>query len=136
MEEKKAYELKTLTSKDVFALVRIIKKFGISQFKECFFNQNIKKIFEEKSEESEDNKSVDKALEAVGLEVAFDIANIVVSNITECEDEIYAFLSQISNLNKKQIENLSMVEFFEMIVDVIQKKEFKDFFGLVSKFLK
>ena len=68
--------------------------------------------------------------------MAFDIANIVIQNITECENEIYDFLSQISNLNKKKIEDMPMNEFFEMIIDVIQKDEFKDFFTLVSRFLK
>ena len=29
-----------------------------------------------------------------------------------------------------------MNEFFEMLIDVIQKDEFKDFFTLVSRFLK
>lgn len=132
-EKTKSYELKTLTTKNVFALVRIIKKFGIEQFKQCFFNQNIKQLFADKKEEGADD---DKALEAVGIEVAFDIANIVICNIPNCEEDIYDFLAQISNLTRKKIEELPMNEFFEMIVDVIQKEEFKDFFTLASRFVK
>ena len=131
--DKKSYELKTLTTKHVFSLVRVIKKFGIDQFKNCFFNSKVQKAFKEQKNEGAAN---DKALEVVGIEVAFDIANIVIQNINECENEIYDFLSQVSNLSKKQIEALPMTEFFEMIIDIVQKDEFKDFFGLASRFLK
>ena len=31
---------------------------------------------------------------------------------------------------------MSMVTFFEMIIDIIQKDEFKDFFGVVSRLFK
>lgn len=133
MSETKSYELKALSTKHVFSLVRVIKKFGIEQFKDCFFNPNVQKLF---TEQTEEGQVTDKALEAVGIEVAFDIANIVIQNITECENEIYDFLSQVSNLSKKKIEDMPMNEFFEMIIDVIQKDEFKDFFTLVSRFLK
>lgn len=133
MSENKSYELKKLTTKNVFSLVRVIKKFGIEDFKKCFFNQNVQKLFIEKKEEGADN---DKLLETVGMEVAFDIANIVISNLPNCEEEIYDFLSQVSNLSKKKVEDLPMNEFFEMIIDVVQKEEFKDFFTLVSRFLK
>lgn len=133
MDEKKSYELKTLSAKHVFALVRIIKKFGIEQFKEIFFNKDMQKLFMEHKEEGADN---DKALEAIGVEVAFDIANVVIQNLPLCENEIYDFLSQISNLSNKKIEDMPMNEFFEMIIDVVQKEEFKDFFTLVSRFLK
>lgn len=133
MSENKSYELKKLTTKNVFSLVRVIKKFGIEDFKKCFFNQNVQNLFVEKKEEGADN---DKLLETVGMEVAFDVANIVIINLPNCEEEIYDFLSQISNLSKKKVEDLPMNEFFEMIIDVVQKEEFKDFFTLVSRFLK
>ena len=36
----------------------------------------------------------------------------------------------------KEIGNLDMVTFTEMIVAVVQKQEFKDFFRVVSKLFK
>lgn len=130
-ETKKAYELKPLTSKDVFPMFRIISKFGIGEFKKCFDPQLIKEVVNEQGE-----IKGDKLASIVGVNIAFDIASIVMENIPKCEDEIYNFLEQISNLKRKEIEKMSMLDFFQMIVDVIKKEEFKDFFGVVSKLFK
>lgn len=39
-------------------------------------------------------------------------------------------------MSVKDLEALDMVTFFEMIVDVFKKDEFKDFIGVVSKLFK
>lgn len=127
----KSYELRELTSKDVFPMFRIISKFGIGEFKKCFDPQLISQFIDENGD-----FDGDKLASIVGVNIAFDIASIVFENVPKCEDEIFDFLTSISNLKRKEIETMSMVDFFEMIVDVVQKKEFKDFFGVVSKLFK
>lgn len=131
MNETKPYELKTLTSKDVFPMFRIISKFGIGEFKKCLDPQLVGQLVSEQGD-----VDGDKLTSIVGMNIAFDVASIIVENVPKCEDEIYNFLAQISNLKRKDIEKMSMVTFFEMIVDVIQKDEFKDFFGVVSRLFK
>lgn len=131
MNETKPYELKTLTSKDVFPMFRIISKFGIGEFKKCFDPQLIGQLVSEQG-----GVDGDKLTSIVGMNIAFDVASIIVENVPKCEDEIYNFLAQISNLKRKDIEKMSMVTFFEMIIDIIQKDEFKDFFGVVSRLFK
>lgn len=41
---------------------------------------------------------------------------------------IYQLLSGLSGMNKKEIAALPMNVFLSMIIDVIKKEEFKDFF--------
>jgi len=125
-----SYELRKLTSKDIFPMVKLISKFGINEFKKCFDPANVKGLLNEKGEIN------GEITDYVGMSIAFDIAAIVMSNLGKCEDEIYDFLSSLSNLKRKQIEELSPAEFAQMIIDIIQKDEFKDFFGVVSKLLK
>lgn len=131
MSETKSYELRELTSKDVFPMFKIISKFGIGEFKKCFNPQMISQFIDDKGE-----FDGDKLTSIVGMNIAFDIASIVFENVPKCEDEIFDFLTSISNLKREEIETMSMVDFFEMIVEVVKKKEFKDFFGVVSKLFK
>ena len=131
MTDTKPYTLRELQAKDVFPMFKIISKFGINEFKKCFDPQLIKEIVNEQGE-----VKGDKLASIVGVNIAFEIASIVTSNNAKCENEIFDFLTSISNLKRKEIETMSMVTFFEMIVDVIQKEEVKDFFGVVSKLFK
>lgn len=125
-----AYELKTLTSKDMFPMFKIISKIGIKEFKSCFESDEVKKL----ASAAANGENVDNA--AVGMIIIMDIVSILVSKLPDCEDEIYSFLVGISNLKRKELEDMSMIEFTEMIIDVIKKEEFADFIGVVSKLFK
>lgn len=119
------YELRTLCSKDIFPMFKIISAIGVREFKDCFSSDDVKKAAGENPDYS-----------AVGMAIFIDIAGIVMANVPKCENEIYTFLTNISNLTRKQIEEMSIAEFAQMIIDVIQKPEFKDFIGVVSKLFK
>lgn len=119
------YELRTLCSKDIFPMFKIISAIGVREFKECFSSDDVKKAASENPDYA-----------AVGMGIFIDIAGIVMSNVPKCENEIYTFLTNISNLTRKQIEEMSISDFAQMIIDVIQKPEFKDFIGVVSKLFK
>lgn len=125
------YELRALTSKDIFPMSKLISKFGIDEFKKCFDPKAIQGVIDE-------NGTVkgDKLASLVGLNIVFDIASIVLNNLSKCENELYTFLVNISNLTREELETMSPAEFMQLIIDVIQKEEFKDFFGVVSKLLK
>lgn len=130
-ETTKKYELRKLTSKDVFPMFRIISKIGVQEFKTCFESESVKNAIK-----SNGKKRTEEALQAVGMTVLIDIAGIIISNVGNCEHEIYSFLSGVSGMSRVELEELDMVTFFEMIVDVFKKEEFKDFFGVVSKLFK
>lgn len=124
----KKYTLRELQSKDVFPMFKIISKIGIKEFKECFGSAEVQKVISGKGKEAD--------VKAVGAVVMVEMASVVISHIADCEQDIYLFLSNLSGMSKKEIEELGMVTFFEMIVDVFKKEEFKDFIGVVSKLFK
>lgn len=124
--EKKAYELRALCADDIFPMLTILKKVGIKEFRSCFDSPEVKAALSQ--------KKVD--VEAVGITVVLDIAAVIVGNLPSCKEDIYAFLSSLSGLGKKEIAGLPMLTFTEMVVDVIKKDEFKGFMKVVSKFLK
>lgn len=130
------YELRSLNSKDIFPMLKIINKIGINDFKECFNAPEVKAAIGKMTSGKKDSKKADEELNAVGLSVILEVASLLVSKIPECEDELYKFLSSLSGMKEKELYEMPMAEFCEMIIDVIKKPEFKDFTGLVSKFVK
>lgn len=128
---EKKYELRELQSKDVFPMFRIISKIGVKEFKSCLDTEEVKDAISKMA-----NKQENANVEAIGMAVMLDIASVVISHIADAEADIYQFLSGLSGMSRKDLESLDMVTFFEMIVDVFKKEEFKDFIGVVSKLFK
>lgn len=131
-KDAKAFELRPLTAEDIFPMFQIISKIGVREFKSCFESEAVRKAIEDMASSAKDQSS----LNAIGLSVAVDIAGVILSNIHKCKDDIYQLLAQLSGMSKKDIAALPMKTFFEMIIAVVKKDEFKDFFQDVSKLFK
>ena len=121
------FELRTLNATDIFPMSTIISKVGINEFKKCFESDEIKKLIKGQGKGNET---------AVGIAVALDIGGVILGNLHKCENDIYTFLRRIANVDVKEIKALSMGEFAELIIEVVKKPEFKDFFSVVSKLFK
>ena len=123
------YELKELNSKHLFSMFRLISKFGI---------ENFKGIFNDVQGTVNSNGEVDsnKLAEKVGMEIMFSAVSLIISNLGNCEKEVYDFLSDVSNLTVEQVSELKIDVLASMIIDVIKKEEFKGFFLAVSKLFK
>ena len=119
--ETTTFELRKLEAKDIAPMASIINNIGWKQFKEVF--------------QSTDTKGMTD-MTALGMTVAFDIVGIVLANYEKCQSDVFSFLASLSGLKVKQIESLSPAEFAEMVIAVVQKEEFKDFFTVVSKLFK
>lgn len=122
-------EMRQLTSKDIFPMCQIIKKIGIDEFKQCFSTPEVLKMV------TEDGGS-GKIANQIGISIMFDVVSIVLGNLPKCKEEIYNFLASLTGATNKQLEDLSMADFTQLIVDLVQKEEFKDFIGVVSKLFK
>ena len=123
MSEKK-FELRKLCAKDIFVMVKIISKIGISEFMNCFKSPSV---------HSKIKSNVD--FSAIGLEVIIGMVGTVLENLPRCETDIYSFLADLSGMKSNEISELGMSEFAELIEAVLTKEEFKDFFTVVSKYL-
>ena len=134
------FELRELKSKDIFPMVKILRKIGFKELKDKLNVDNIKNIMQvfieqeipEGQEEEQTNKGEDMA-SYVGFNIVAEILDVILSNLEYCEQDIYKFLAGLTDMKEKDIAELPMVTFAELIVAVIQKEEFKDFFKVVSK---
>lgn len=120
----KKYELRTLKSTDLFAVIKLVKKIGLDNVAKAFESENIVQLA----------KSGDEA--QVGMAVVLDIAQVVIDRLNDCEKEIYDLLAQVSNLSAKEIKDLEMDIFVEMLIDLIQKEDFKRAFTKVVSLFK
>jgi hypothetical protein len=132
-EKTKAYELRELTADDMFPMFQIISKIGIREFKSCFESESVKKLA---AEMTSGKASKDELKATVGVTVAFDLASVILSNLSSCKDDIYKLLAQLSGMTAKDIGKLPMAVFMEMVIDVIKKKEFADFFRAAVKLFR
>lgn len=135
--DETTFELRELKSSDVFPMFKIMGKIGFKDFKDKLTPENTKQIMNVFSANKEgEETSKDDLIAFVGVNLVADILEVVLGNLPNCEQDIYTLLAGLSGMKVKEIANLPMVTFTEMIVAVIQKEEFKDFFKVVSKLFK
>lgn len=132
--EQKPYTLRALCAKDVFPMVKIIRKIGLKGIVKAFNPEEIKAITESVSEE--ENATVDSIAETVGVAVVLKIVDVILENLEAAEQEIFGFLGGLAGMTADEVGSLPMDVFFEMLVDTFQSKEFVGFVKVVSRFLK
>lgn len=117
---EKMYTFRKLNSTDTFLMFKIIGKIGIRDLVKSFDEDTLKGA----------------NAEMLGISVILEMADAIISNLPECENEVYQLLSNTSNLSVNQVKELDFATFAEMVIDFIKKEEFKDFIKVVSKSFK
>ena len=154
--KEKPYVLKKLGAPVIFLMCKIIRGIGINEFKTLFGGEgalkNIinmskaesakkangksdKKKANGKSDEENANSDLDAIIE-IGAGIMLNVVGVVIENLPKCENDIYKFLSMVSNLSEKEVKSLSMADFTQMIIDVIKKEDFADFIKVVFTLFK
>lgn len=127
-------ELRELKSSDVFPMVQILNKVGFKELKTVLTPDKVKdmmKSFKEAGSETTED-GVDKST-ILGFNLILEIVGIVMNNLPSCEEDLYRFISGVSGLSVQEIADLPMGDFAEVIIAIVQKQEFRDFFKAVSK---
>lgn len=127
------YTLRKLKANDMFLMFGILSKIGFRELKDCFGSADAKEAMKKAFDGGETGT---EQLETVGVAVAFDMVDVVLRNLPKCKKEIYALLSALSGMSTKDIAELDMGTFTSMIVDVLRKDEFPDFFTAVKQLFK
>ena len=118
------YELRTLCSKDIFPLSKIIDKIGFSELKGIFSKPEIQKAIQTGNES------------AVGISTAIELVSIVLNHLESIEEDLYKWLASVTGESVNTLRNDSMSDFVELLIAIVQKEEFADFIQVVSRFVK
>lgn len=125
---EKTYTLRMLKADDMFMVLRIINKIGLSELKKCFDGETVRKAIADAGKEQESDLAA-----AVGMQIMLDVASLVVERLPECRKELYQFLASLSGMKEQEIADLPMGTFAGMVMDVLHKDEFSDFFTQVFR---
>lgn len=128
MAEKK-YKFRELGSRDLFLMIKLVKKIGLNNFSELLKGDNIKKIVSQfTTNKDEDAESKEAAYMQIGIALGLDFFQVVIERLDECEDVIYEILNKTSNMNLKDLYAMHPDEFIEMIYDFSQLEDFQKLF--------
>lgn len=125
------YPLRELQAQDIFTMTSIISAIGVKEFKACLDGDKLKTLLE-----SKDKGLTNNDVKEVGIDIILNAASIVLANLPKAESQIYQLLSDLSGMPKENIKSLDMAIFTDMVMRVFHKEEFRDFIGVVSRYVK
>lgn len=125
------YEMRNLQATDIFSVVKILNGIGLKNIKEAIDFEEINKI---RKGMTEDNADV--ITSQVGLNVVMSLATIILENLPKIENDLYKFVGSVIDVKPKDVAKMDMGEFMDVLITIVQKEEFKDFFKRASKLIK
>ena len=125
------YTMRNLQATDIFSVVKILNGIGLKNVKEAIDFEEINKIRKGMTEENADVIS-----SQVGLNVVMSLATVIIENLPKVENHLYNFIGSIIDVKAKDVAKMDMGEFMDVLITIIQKEEFKDFFKRASKLIK
>ena len=125
------YEMRKLQATDIFSVVKILNGIGLKNIKESIDFEEINKIRKGMTE-----KNADVISSQVGLNIVMSVATVIVENLPKIENDLYSFIGSVIGIKTKDVAKMDMGEFMDVLISIIQKEEFKDFFKRASKLIK
>ena len=125
------YEMRKLQATDIFSVVKILNGIGLKNVKEAINFEEINKI---RKGLTEDNADV--ITSQVGLNVVMSLTTVIIENLPKVENDLYNFIGSVIDVKAKDVAKMDMGEFMDVLITLIQKEEFKDFFKRASKLIK
>ena len=128
------YEMRNLQASDIFSVVKILNGIGLNNVKEAI---NIEEINELRKTMTEDNSedNSEKVYSQVGVKVVMSITTVILENLPKVENDLYTFVGSVIGVKPKDVAKMDMGEFMDLLITIIQKEEFKDFFKRASKLI-
>ena len=124
------YEMRNLQASDIFSVVKILNGIGLNNVKEAINFDEINKL---RKGMTEDNADVISS--QVGVNVVMSIAMVILENLPKVENDLYTFIGSVIGVKIKDVAKMEMGEFMDVLIAIIQKEEFKDFFKRASKLI-
>ena len=116
---ERPYTLRKFKDGDLWPLLQILKKIGIKDCKEAFVQV----------------ASGEKTLKQIGTLAAFDLADILIGNLTKVEEEVYSLYSEMSGIAADDIKSMEFGTLPLMIMDSFNEVKNTSFFKVLFKLL-
>ena len=129
------YEMRSLQASDIFSVVKILNGIGLNNVKEAINIEEINEIRKTMTEDNSEDNS-EKVYSQVGVKVVMSITTVILENLPKVENDLYTFVGSVIGVKAKDVAKMDMGDFMDVLISIIQKEEFKDFFSRASKLIK
>jgi len=137
-----AFVLRDLKSSDVWQLVRVLRKFNLAEAVKLIDRDTLKKSRFEMPTKMVDGEIVPMpkdewtpaqrkafgAAQAANDELVWQVLDIVINNISGCEDEVNKLLAMGIDKDINYIKNMDAGDYLNLIVQYVTREGFSDFF--------
>lgn len=137
-----AFVLRDLKSSDVWQLVRVLRKFNLAEAIKLIDKDTMKKSRFEVPKKMVDGEIVPmppdewtpaqrkafQAAQAATDELVWKVIDIVINNISGCEDEVNKLLAMGIGKDINYIRDMDAGDYLNLIVQYVTREGFSDFF--------
>ena len=140
VQEIKPYTLRNPKATDIAAFLKLFSKLGVKDFKNSFSDDGFKELIAKEREklagDGEDDEDTSKFFENVGIGLAFELADVILTKLSDCQREVFVCLSHLSGMTVDEVADLDLSVFTQMLYDVVTLPDFADFIKVVSRLFK
>lgn len=116
---ERPYQLRRLMNKDLFPLLKILRKIGVGEFRDVLKNV----------------ATEEKTMKDIGIDTVLQILNIIIENIPAAEEDIYNLWSDLSGCSVDDIREMEFGTLPLMIMDTFKGVRDYTFFKVLFKLL-
>lgn len=136
VQEIKPYTLRNPKATDIAAFLKLFSKLGVKDFKDSFSGNGFKELIAKEREKlagDEDYEDTSKFLENVGIGLAFELVDVILTKLSDCQREVFVCLSHLSGMTVDEVADLDLSVFTQMLYDAVTLPGFADFIKVVSR---
>lgn len=136
VQEIKPYTLRNPKATDIASFLKLFSKLGVKDFKDSFSGNGFKELIAKEREKlagDEDDEDTSKFLENVGVGLAFELVDVILAKLSDCQREVFVCLSHLSGMTVDEVADLDLSVFTQMLYDAVTLPGFADFIKVVSR---
>jgi len=128
VEKVKPYTLRPLCDEELYTILDIIAKVCPEDLQPIFIKA-MDKFTKKEAEAGDDKDMLEKLANDFGMDVVMELGLIIIRNLKNVKDDVYALLSDLSGIPADQIRKMPFGTTPRMIMDVVKDVRNLDFFG-------
>ena len=127
-------ELRNLQATDIFLIVKILNKIGYEKIRKEINVDEIMSV-KEKLSTTDDEKKKTSLIAEYGANVVMSVLGILLENLPLIEQDLYNFVGSVAGIKAKDVAKMDINKFVDLLIEIVNKEEFKDFFKRASKLI-
>lgn len=125
---EKPYTLRPLYDEELYTILDIIAKVCPEDL-QPIFTKAMEKFTKKKAAADGDKTVMEELANDFGVDVVMELGLIIIRNMKNVKDDVYALLSDLSGIPADQIRKMPFGTTPRMIMDVVKDERNRDFFG-------